>query len=63
MIDRTSHYEYLATHVDATLIWSKDPLAGIESLEKIYLLKNVCMSEYYFGAMWSSLEIHGRTKA
>jgi hypothetical protein len=26
MIDKTSHYEYLATHVDAILMWSKDSM-------------------------------------
>ena len=49
MIDKTSHYEYLATNVDDILIWSKDPMAVIKSLEKIYLLKNVGIPEYYLG--------------
>jgi Reverse transcriptase (RNA-dependent DNA polymerase) len=49
MIDKTSHYEYLATYVDDILIWSKDPMAVIKSLEKIYLLKYVCIPEYYLG--------------
>ena len=49
MIDKTSHYEYLATYVDDILIWSKDPMAVIKSLEKIYLLKNVGIPEYYLG--------------
>jgi hypothetical protein len=49
MIDKTSHYEYLATYVDDILIWSKDPMAVIKCLEKIYLLKNVDIPEYYLG--------------
>ncbi len=49
MIDKTSHYEYLATYVDDILIWSKDPMAVIKSSEKIYLLKNVGIPEYYLG--------------
>jgi Reverse transcriptase (RNA-dependent DNA polymerase) len=49
MIDKTSHYEYLATYVDDILIWSKDPMAVIKSLEKIYILKNVGIPEYYLG--------------
>jgi Reverse transcriptase (RNA-dependent DNA polymerase) len=49
MIDKTSHYEYLATYVDAILIWSKVPMAVIKSLVKIYLLKNVGIPEYYLG--------------
>jgi Reverse transcriptase (RNA-dependent DNA polymerase) len=29
MVDKTSHYEYLATYVDDILIWSKDRKCGI----------------------------------
>jgi hypothetical protein len=29
MVDKSSHYEYLATHLDDILIWSKDPMAVI----------------------------------
>ena len=43
----SSHYEYLAAYVDDILIWSKDPKAVIKSLEKIYLLKNVGIPEYF----------------
>jgi hypothetical protein len=49
MIDKASHYEYLATYVDNILIWSKDPMSVIKSLEKIYLSKNVGIPEYYVG--------------
>jgi hypothetical protein len=49
MIDKASHYEYLATYVDDILIWSKDPMAVIKSLEKIYDLKGVGIPEYYLG--------------
>jgi hypothetical protein len=38
MVDKSSHYEYLATYVDDILIWSKDPMAVIKSLEKTYML-------------------------
>jgi hypothetical protein len=47
MIDKTSHYEYLATYVDDILVWSKDPMGVIKSLEKIYVLKSVGIPEYY----------------
>jgi hypothetical protein len=47
MVERSSHYEYLATYVDVILIWSKDPMAVIKSLEKTYMLKNVGIPEYY----------------
>jgi hypothetical protein len=49
MVDISSHYEYLATYVDDILIWSKDPMAVIKSLEETYLLKIVGIPEYYLG--------------
>jgi hypothetical protein len=49
MVDKSSHYEYLATYVDDILIWSKDPMAVIKSLEKTYILKSVDIPEYYLG--------------
>jgi hypothetical protein len=49
MVEKSSHYEYLATYVDDILIWSKDPMAVIRSLEKTYMLKSVDISEYYLG--------------
>jgi hypothetical protein len=47
MVDKSSHYEYLATYVDDIRIWSKDPMAVIKALEKIYMLKSVGIPEYY----------------
>jgi hypothetical protein len=58
MVDKTSDYEYLATYVDDILIWSKDCVAVIKSLEKIYLLKNVGIPEYYLGG---NVEFLGET--
>ena len=49
MVEKSSHYEYLATYVDDILICSKEPMAAIKSLEKIYLLKNVGIPEYHLG--------------
>jgi hypothetical protein len=49
MIDESSHYEYLATCLDEIFVWSKDPMAVIKSLEKIYILKGVGIPEYYLG--------------
>jgi hypothetical protein len=49
MVDNSSHYEYLATYVNDILIWSKNPMAIIKSLEKIYMLKSVGIPEYYLG--------------
>jgi hypothetical protein len=47
--DKTSRYEYLVTYVDDILIWIKDPMRVIKSLEKIFLLKSVGIPEYYLG--------------
>jgi hypothetical protein len=49
MVDKSSHYEYLATYVDDILIWSKDPMAVIKSFEKTYMLKSVDIPEYNLG--------------
>jgi hypothetical protein len=49
LVDNSSHYEYLAANVDDILNWIKDSMAAIKSLEKIYLLKNVGIPEYYLG--------------
>jgi hypothetical protein len=49
IVDKSSHYVYLATHVDDIRIWSKDPMAVIKSLKKTYMLKGVCIPEYYLG--------------
>jgi hypothetical protein len=47
MVDKSSHYEYLATYFDDILNGSKDPMAVIKSLEKIYTLNSVGIPEYY----------------
>jgi hypothetical protein len=47
MVDKSSHYEYLAPFVDDILIWSKDPMAVRKALEKTYMLKSVGIPEYY----------------
>jgi hypothetical protein len=49
IVDKSSHYEYLATYVDNIHIWSEDPMAVIKSLEKTYMLKGVGIPEYYLG--------------
>jgi hypothetical protein len=65
MVDKSSHYEYLATYVDEILIWSKDSMTVIEALEKTYMLKSVGIPEYYlggkFGIPWRSMEESGVT--
>jgi hypothetical protein len=49
MVDKSSHYEYLATYVGDILIWNKDPIAVIKALENTYMLKSVGIPEYYLG--------------
>jgi hypothetical protein len=48
MVDKSSHYEYLAKYMDNTLIYNKDRLVVIKSLEKSHMLKSVGITEYYF---------------
>jgi hypothetical protein len=35
MIDQYSHFEYLSTYVSDILIWRKDPMVVIKSLDMI----------------------------
>jgi hypothetical protein len=49
MVDKSSHYQYLATYVDDILIWINHPMTVIKSLEKTYMLKSVGIPEYYLG--------------
>jgi hypothetical protein len=42
--------------VDEILIWSKDPMEVIRSLEKTYMLKSVGIPEYYLGGNVEFLE-------
>jgi hypothetical protein len=39
----------LATNVDDILIWNKDPMDVIKSLEKTYMSKSVDIPEYSLG--------------
>jgi hypothetical protein len=49
MVERSSHYGYLAAYVDDILILIKYTIAVIKSLEKTYMLKSVGIPEYYLG--------------
>jgi hypothetical protein len=49
MVYKSSHYEYLVTYVSDILIWIKDPMLVIKSLEKTYMLKSVGIPKYYLG--------------
>jgi hypothetical protein len=56
MVDKSSHYEYLARYVDDILIWRKYPMAVIKSLVKTYMLKSAGIPEYYLGGNVELLE-------
>jgi hypothetical protein len=49
MVDKSSHFKYLATYVDVILIYSKDPMIVIKPSEKIYIMKHIGIPEYYLG--------------
>ena len=50
IIDKGTHYEYLIVWGDDILICSKDPIATIEMLEKMFRLKGLGQLEYFLGA-------------
>jgi hypothetical protein len=61
MVDKSLHYEYLDSYVDDILIWSKNPMEVIKSLEKTYMLKSVGIPEYclegnmeFLGEAWKN---------
>jgi hypothetical protein len=56
MVNKSSHYKYLATCVDEILIWRKDPMAVMKSLEKTYMLTSVGIPEYH---LWGNVEFLG----
>ena len=58
MIDKGTHYDYIATYVDDLLIWSRDPMAIIEKLKKSFILKGVGAPEYYLGGDVDQLDEH-----
>src|SRR5687767_3839601 len=43
------HYDYIARYVDNVIVFSKDPLAVIEELKKIYVMKDIGKPRYYLG--------------
>jgi hypothetical protein len=64
MVDKSSNYEYLATYVDEILIWRKDPMDTINSMEKVYMFKSVDIfsripSRWKCGVPWRCMEESG----
>ena len=56
--DMGSHYKYIATYLDDLLVWLKDPMSVIKTLEKDYILKGVGIPEYYLGGNMESMDDH-----
>ena len=47
--DKGDYYEHLASYMDDILVWSRDPMAIMDVLKRIYTIKGVGISEYYLG--------------
>src|SRR5688572_30194207 len=43
------HYEYIARYVDDVIVFSRNPMAVIIELEKIYVMKDIGKPRYYLG--------------
>jgi hypothetical protein len=62
MMGKSSHYEYLATYMDAIIIWSKDPMAVINSFRKdLYVKECKCkhsriLTRWKCRIPWRSME-------
>jgi hypothetical protein len=59
MVEKASHYEYLVTYMDDILIWIKDLMAVIKSLEMTYMVMSVGTLEYCLGG---NVEFFGEFK-
>ena len=57
--DIGTHYEYICTWVDDLLIFSKNPMDIIRTLEKRYTLKGTGVPEYYLGGNIEEIEWAG----
>jgi hypothetical protein len=49
IIDKGSHYEYMARYVDDIIAFGKDPLSTINEVKRDYVLKGIGKPEYYLG--------------
>jgi hypothetical protein len=48
IVDNSSQCEYLTTYIDDILIWSKNFMTAIKSIENI-LIEECCIPEYCLG--------------
>jgi hypothetical protein len=49
IIDKGSHYEYIARYVDDIIAFGKEPLTTINEVKRDYVLKGIGKPEYYLG--------------
>ena len=47
--DMEDLYEYVASFVDDTLTWPKDPMKVMAKLKAVYSMKGINIPEYYLG--------------
>ena len=47
--EKDGHYEMLAVYSDDLLVFSKDPMAILDQIKKVYTLKGVGEPDYYLG--------------
>jgi hypothetical protein len=65
IIDKGTHYEYIARYVDDIIAFGKDPLSTINDVKRDYILKGIGKPEYYLGGdvveldpTWHPLNVH-----
>ena len=56
MKDCGTHYEYIARYVDDVIAFSQDPMSIMKQLEETYVMKGVCIPDYYLGGDIVELE-------
>ena len=55
MRPKGDHYEYVATYVDDIMVFSRDCMAIIERIRKVFDLKGVGVPEYYLGGNFHTI--------
>jgi hypothetical protein len=65
IIDKGTHYEYIARYVDDIIAFGKDPLSTINEVKRDYILKGIGKPEYYLGGdvveldpTWHPMNVH-----
>ena len=61
---RSYHYEYIATHVNDILVFSKNPMSFLEEVQTKFKLQGIGMPEYYLGGnVHSTKDVDGTIEA